>query len=85
MCEEDEKIIHRLKYYNDQEHLAKRIVELQHCIENLQKQLHQKENIIKEVREYIDNSISGRNECHFHFNFDGSILDILDILDKENK
>lgn len=53
MSEEDEKIIHRLKYYNDKTHLAKRIVELQHCIEDLKTQLQQKENIMKSLKEYL--------------------------------
>lgn len=42
-------------------------------------------SILKEIREYIDNNISGRNDGHFHYNFDGNITDILEILDKENK
>lgn len=79
MSEEDEQIIHRLKYYNDEDHLSKRIVELQHCIEDLQNQLQQKENIIKEVRELAnkeDFTMKQKYEMR---------ESILEILDKENQ
>lgn len=58
---------------------------LKDMVLDLQNQLQQKENNIKEVREYIENNISGRNDGHFHCNFDGSVFDILEILDKENQ
>ena len=78
MCEEDEKIIHRLKYYNDEDHLSKRIVELQHCIEDLRNQLQQKENIIKEARELL-------NQEWYSVLRKGTIIKVREILDKENQ
>ena len=39
MNEEDKVVYQRLIYYNDEEHLAKRIIELQHCCKNLQSKI----------------------------------------------
>ena len=58
-------------------------------INNLQNQLQQKENIIKEVREYINDNVmvyafNDKKFPHWDFN-DDNINDILEILDKENR
>ncbi len=47
MNEEDKVLYQRLIYYNDEEHLAKRIIELQHCCKNLQSK-------IDKISEYVD-------------------------------
>ena len=63
--------------------------EYMETIENLKVQLQQKENIIKEVREYIkehsqmtDLQIYGIENV---LSFRGSVEKLLEILDKENK
>jgi len=67
----------------DREDFAKEIVELQHCIEDLRNQLQQKENIIKEVREEMENA------KHISIDDSKAIIEhekrILEILEKENK
>ena len=91
MSEEDKKIYHRLMYYNDKEHLAKRIIDLQKGINYLKSQLKQKENIIKEVREYIESyGITKEQLKKMSFGSAapisiGEMLNILEILDKEVK
>ena len=92
MSEEDKKIFQRLIYYNDKEHLAKRIIELQHNIKDLWAQLQQKENIIKDVREYIADRVAPDvNDYNIEFRLklnttvDEFIRHLSEILDKENK
>jgi hypothetical protein len=51
-------------------------------IQSLENQLQQKENIIKEVREYLDIDESIRKNCK---RYDVNGIAILEILDKENK
>ena len=91
MSEEDKKIYHRLMYYNDKEHLAKIIIDLQKGINYLKSQLKQKENIIKEVREYIESyGITKEQLKKMSFGSAapisiGEMLNILEILDKEVK
>lgn len=50
-------------------------------IQNLENQLQQKENIIKEVREYLDIDESIRKNCK---RYDVNGIAILEILDKED-
>ena len=54
MNEEDKIIYQRLIYYNDEEHLAKRIIELQHCCENLQSKI-DKVNRILNANTHVEN------------------------------
>ena len=61
MTEEDEKIIHRLKYYNDENHLAKRIVELQHCIEDLREENKEAHDFDETMKDIKDNLIARIN------------------------
>lgn len=85
MSEEDKKIFQRLIYYNDKEHLAKRIIELQHNIKDLWAQLQQKENIIKEAINYI------KEESWFCYKDNEEIIDrtlvnkLLEILEVSNE
>lgn len=65
---------------------AQRIYEQRKKIKWLEKKLAQKENIIKEVREYIE-SFKKIYEGHYPY-FDLRFFDldkVLEILDKENK
>lgn len=51
MNEKDKIVYQRLIYYNDEEHLAKRIIELQHCCGNLQSKI---DKAIEYIEEHTD-------------------------------
>jgi cell division septum initiation protein DivIVA len=72
------ELVEDLKIANDNLYCANQMLEKE--IEKLKSQLQQKENIIKEVREYIN-----ENEDYFYNYPLVSREHLLEILDKENK
>lgn len=53
MNEKDKIVYQRLIYYNDEEHLAKRIIELQHCCENLQSKIDKAIELNENIRKKL--------------------------------
>ena len=73
MSEEIETRVSHIAYFRTDGGSSK--LYTQEYVDDLQKQLQQKENIIKEVKEYCENNKE----------FTDRLNDILEILEKENK
>lgn len=90
MSETDEIIEENIRRYI-KEHSTTIKAYTQEYVDELQNQLQQKENIIKEVREYIEIKMSVRKNCENIYSYDirnkeyiKQCDELLEILDKEN-